>query len=99
MRILIVIVGFAVLLAASSASAQAAKQHFMAGQSYYQQGRYEKAIEEFEEAYRLDPKPLLLYNIAQSHEKLGNLKEAVEYLEKFLKEDPDTDQKKSLQDK
>ncbi len=98
MRHCIFALGLAVLLAATTAAA-GAKQHFLAGQDYYSQGRYDKAIDEFEEAYRLDPRPLLLFNIAQSHEKLGNLEEAVEYLEKFLREDPESEQRASLESK
>ena len=65
-----------------------AKNHYLAGTSYYQQGRYAEAIREFEEAHRLSNKPELLYNIAQAHEKLGNLQQAVKYLEQYL-EAPD----------
>ena len=87
MKRVCVIVAAAVLLAGSAAFADA-RQHFMAGQDYYSQGRYEKAIAEFEEAYRLDPKPLLLYNIAQAWEKFGDLAKAIDYLKKFLEADP-----------
>jgi tetratricopeptide (TPR) repeat protein len=94
----ITIVFLVVSLAASVAWA-GAREHFQAGQSYYAQGRYEKAIDEFEEAYRLDPKPLLLQNIAQAWEKLGNLPKAVEYFERYLKEDREADDRQSLEDK
>lgn len=76
-----------------------ARQHFLAGQDYYSQGRYEKAIEEFEEAYRLDPRPLLLYNIAQAHEKMGHLVKAVDHLKRYLEADPDTDERTTLLNK
>jgi hypothetical protein len=62
-----------------------AKEHFINGQEYYDQGRYKEAIDEFEKAYDLDAKPLLLYNIAQAYEKLGSLKKSVAYLKQFLK--------------
>jgi hypothetical protein len=98
MRRLTLVVPLLVTLAATGAEA-GAREHFQAGQSYYSQGRYEKAIDEFEEAYRLDPKPLLLQNIAQSWEKLGDLPKAVEYFERYLKEDPEADDRQSLEDK
>jgi tetratricopeptide (TPR) repeat protein len=91
-------IAVAVLLASTCVLA-GARQHFMAGQDYYTQGRYLKAIEEFEEAYRLDPRPLLLFNIAQAHEKLGNLKQAVGYLKRFLEAEPDTDERTTLLNK
>jgi tetratricopeptide (TPR) repeat protein len=65
-----------------------AKNHYLAGKSYYQQGRYTEAIREFEEAHRLSNRPELLYNIAQAYEKLGNLEQAVKFLEQYL-EAPD----------
>jgi hypothetical protein len=61
-----------------------AKEHFINGQEYYEQGQYKDAIEEFERAYSLDARPKLLFNIAQSYEKLGNLKKSVEYFKKYV---------------
>ncbi len=84
---------------ASTTVLAGARQHFMAGQDYYSQGRYKKAIEEFEEAYRLDPKSLLLYNIAQAYEKLGDLSKAIEYIKKFIEKEPDTDDRPVLENK
>jgi len=98
MKHVIVAVALAVLFVGTNAFA-GARQHFMAGQDYYSQGRYQKAIEEFEEAYRLDPRPLLLFNIAQAYEKLGNLSKTVDYLKRFLEAEPDTDERTSLLNK
>jgi tetratricopeptide (TPR) repeat protein len=98
MKRVCVIVAAAVLLASSAALADA-RQHFLAGQDYYTQGRYEKAIAEFEEAYRLDPRPLLLYNIAQAWEKLGDLVKAVDLLKKYLEADPNNPERTTLLNK
>jgi hypothetical protein len=98
MKKICIIVAAAVLLAGATAFADA-RQHFMAGQDYYSQGRYEKAIAEFEEAYRLDPRPLLLYNIAQAWEKLGDLVKAVDYLKKYLEADPNNEERTTLLNK
>ncbi|MFO8071829.1 MAG: PEGA domain-containing protein [Polyangia bacterium] len=92
------ILALALTIAGATAFA-GARQHFMAGQDYYTQGRYEKAIEEFKEAYRLDPRPLLLYNIAQAHEKLGDLYEAVDYLKRYLEAEPDSEDRTTLLNK
>jgi tetratricopeptide (TPR) repeat protein len=96
-RVCIIVVA-AVLLAGTTAFADA-RQHFLAGQDYYTQGRYEKAISEFEEAYRLDPRPLLLYNIAQAWEKLGDLVKSVDYLKKYLEADPNNEERTTLLNK
>ena len=93
-----VAIAVAVLFIAS-ASFAGARQHFMAGQSYYTQGKYQKAIDEFEEAYRLDPRPLLLFNIAQAYEKIGKLEETVDYLKRYLEAEPDAEERTSLLNK
>jgi hypothetical protein len=95
MKHICVIIALAGLFAGSSALA-GARQHFMAGQDYYTQGRYDKAIEEFEEAYRLEPKPLLLYNIAMAQEKVGELVKAVDYLKRYLEATPDNEDRTTL---
>ena len=98
MKRLGIIIACAVLLAGGVALADA-RQHFMAGQDYYSQGRYQKAIEEFDEAYRLDPRPLLLYNIAQAWEKLGALEKAVDFLKQYLQADPNNEDRTTLLNK
>src|SRR4051812_37380375 len=55
----------------------AAKVHFGAGKQFYKESRYEDAIREFAAAYRYDPNPLLLYNLAQADEKAGNIPDAL----------------------
>jgi hypothetical protein len=95
MKHICVIIALAVLFAGSSALADA-RQHFMAGQDYYTQGRYDKAIEEFEEAYRLEPKPLLLYNISMAQEKVGELEKSVDYLKRYLEATPDNEDRTTL---
>ena len=87
------------LLLSSTAVLGGAKEHFINGREYYDQARYKDAIEEFEKAYRLDPKPLLLYNIAQAYEKLGKLKASVDYLKRFLREDKKKEDTASVKNK
>ena len=98
MKRVCVIVAATVLLAGSTAFADA-RQHFLAGQDYYTQGRYEKTIAEFEEAYRLDPRPLLLFNIGQAWEKLGDLVKAVDFLKRYLEADPNNEDRTTLLNK
>jgi hypothetical protein len=83
-------------LLAATASFANARQHFLAGQNYYTQGRYEKAIEEFEEAYRLDPRPLLLFNISQAWEKMGDFEKSLDFLKRYLEAEPDNEDRATL---
>lgn len=92
----------AVLCLASPAAAQSddlAKGHYMAGQAYYNQARYSEAIREFLEAYRLSPKPALLYNIAQAYERMGKIEEAVAQLKKYLSAAPDASDRGAVEER
>jgi hypothetical protein len=76
-----------------------AKEHFINGQEYYEQGQYKDAIDEFEKAYSLDARPKLLFNIAQSYEKLGNLKKSVDYFKRYVKAESDKVDTTSIKNK
>jgi tetratricopeptide (TPR) repeat protein len=65
---------------------QRARVHFQSGQSYFETGRYERAVQEFLSAYELSPRPSLLYNIYLAYERFGDLPHAVEYLERYLED-------------
>lgn len=61
----------------SVASAQEARELFVQGQAAYETGDYDTAVRNWEQAYELDPRPLLQYNLAQAYERLGQLDRAV----------------------
>ncbi len=67
--------------------AQAAKR-FDEGKAAYEKGRYEEAIQAWEEAYELSRKPLLFESIANAHERLGDYDKAREYLAKWREAAP-----------
>jgi tetratricopeptide (TPR) repeat protein len=68
--------------------AEEAKAHFLSGQAAYDKRDYEKAIAEFEEAYRLHPSPAYLYNIAVAYELWGKPDKAAEYYERYAPSAP-----------
>ncbi|MFH1435854.1 MAG: tetratricopeptide repeat protein [Pseudomonadota bacterium] len=90
-------------MAAQPANAQSdeelAKTHFKAAGSYYNQGKYEKALEEFKEAYRLMPLPEVIYNMAQCYERLGDLETSIEEYRKYMEEKPDAKDLQAIRDK
>ncbi|MEZ4454538.1 MAG: tetratricopeptide repeat protein [Nannocystaceae bacterium] len=47
---------------------------------------YDGAVDHFERAYAIDPKPNFLFNIGRVYEEAGRLPEAVKYYERFLRE-------------
>ncbi len=89
-----------VMLSASTALAgpEEAKVHFERGAQAYKEARYEEAIEGFSKAYAEDPKPILLYNIAQAYERLGDTANALRAYRDFLREGP-SDEDREVIDK
>jgi tetratricopeptide (TPR) repeat protein len=76
------------VLLPAAASAQDARTLFQRGQAAYETGDYAAAIEAWDQAYALDPRPLLQYNLAQAHERLGDLPQAVAAYRRFLENAP-----------
>lgn len=68
----------------ATASAQDARQLFIAGEEAYRLGDYDAATSLWERAYEQDPRPGLLYNLGQAHERAGRLVEAIDAFERFL---------------
>jgi tetratricopeptide (TPR) repeat protein len=66
----------------------AAKKIFRKGVTEYNLGHFEDAITDFEQAYELDHSPILLFNIGQSHRKLGHNDRALFFFKRYLVENP-----------
>ncbi len=60
-----------------------ARLHFEAGRSYYEEGAYEQALEEFSRAYGLSHRPALLSNMANCEDRLGRWAEAADHLQEY----------------
>lgn len=70
--------------AADDDKTAAAKRFYEAGTLLYDRGEFLDAAKEFERAYREQPKPALLYNIASSYDKGGERAKAVESYRKYV---------------
>jgi hypothetical protein len=67
-----------------------ARESFRRGEDAYSSGNYEMAISAWNDAYSLDPRPRIQFNLSQAYERLGQLPEAEAALVKFLeKGDPE----------
>ncbi|HEX2569748.1 MAG TPA: tetratricopeptide repeat protein [Polyangia bacterium] len=64
-----------------------AKLHFDLGTAYFNAGKYDLAIAEYEKAYQLHHAPLLLFNLGQTCRKKGDRVAAIRYYQEFLKAD------------
>jgi tetratricopeptide (TPR) repeat protein len=62
-----------------------AKKHIDKATKLHADGKYDEALVELQAAYKLDPKPDLLFAIGQVHAKLGQCNEATENFKKFAK--------------
>ncbi len=61
-----------------------ARQHFAEGTVAYDLGEFPKALQAYSEAYRLAPRPALLFNVAQCHRQLGQYERAAFFYRRFL---------------
>ncbi|MET0409653.1 MAG: tetratricopeptide repeat protein [Polyangiaceae bacterium] len=69
---------------AAPAASKSVAQLNEEGTAFYQQRDYRRAIERFIQAYAIDPDPNLLFNVARSYERLGEVDAAIEKYEQFL---------------
>ncbi len=60
-----------------------ARALYLEGDRLYAEGRYEGAVVKFREAYQLARRPLLLYNLANAQERLGNYEDALDALRRY----------------
>ncbi len=65
-----------------------AAELFKKGAEAYNKGDFAKAIALLEEANAIDPQPVLVYNMARSHEGLGHTDEAITLYERYLSQEP-----------
>lgn len=61
-----------------------ARQHFAEGTVAYDLGEFQKALQAYGEAYRLAPRPALLFNVAQCHRQLGQYERAAFFYRRYL---------------
>jgi len=62
---------------------------FQAGKAAYEAGRYEQALDYFEQAYEQSKRPRMLYNIGQAADRLRRDERALEAFRAFLAAVPD----------
>lgn len=94
--------GLSVLLFCSAAGAARAadaetqaRTYFNIGAKAYQAGKYDEAVQAFQEAYKKAPRTGLLFSMAQAHRMQyfasndpAHLKSAIHYYRDYLKKDP-----------
>jgi len=78
-------------------SARRAREHFLSGMEHFEAHRYRPAIHDFELAAELVPSADLWFNIARSHEELGEHEPAIEHYRRYLRDRVDPPDKAQVQ--
>lgn len=76
---------------------QAARLTFQRAREAFVNGDYEEALRLFRQAYELSPRPVLLYNIAATLDRLRRDAEAVDALQAYLEADPDAPERAEIE--
>jgi hypothetical protein len=98
-----IVAGLVVLAAASGAARagesemQRAKAYFSAGVDAYDQGKYEVALREFQNAHALSHSPALYFNMAACEEHLDHFQSASLLLRQYLIEKPTADDRDNVE--
>jgi tetratricopeptide (TPR) repeat protein len=98
----LVAVVLSVGLTAATAHAEdksAAKDHWERGTKFYDIGKYDDAIKEFEAAYEAKSDPAFLYNLAQSHRLAGHPNEALRLYRTYLRYVPKAPNRADIDDR
>lgn len=74
---------------ASSDALKKGRAYFSLGLNHFELKQYEQAIADFKAGYALTPRPLFLYNIAQSARATGKRDMAIEYYRKYVAAETD----------
>lgn len=69
-------------------SDEAYREAYERGTELFDQGKWAEAREQFQKAYGIQPKPLLLFNIGSTYRREGNYIEALFYYHRYLEEAP-----------
>ena len=65
-----------------------ARNHFKLGKQFQDNGAYERAAEEYKRAYDADPRPEMLFNIAQAYRLAKQKEQALDYFKQYLAKQP-----------
>lgn len=65
-----------------------AQEHVEKARASFKKGDYQASIDNLNAAYVLLPRPIYLFNIAQSYRRMGNRPAAISFYERFVEADP-----------
>jgi tetratricopeptide (TPR) repeat protein len=74
--------------ATAETNVEKARGHFKQGKAFQDAGVFERAAEEYKLAYAADPRPEMLFNIAQAYRLAKRAPEALDYFKQYLDKQP-----------
>lgn len=77
----------------------AAREHYDRGTKFYDIGRYDDAIREFEAAYQAKADPAFIFNLAQAHRLAGHNQEAIRLYRTYLRYVPNPPNREDIESK
>jgi tetratricopeptide (TPR) repeat protein len=98
----LLVIGLMVALTPEAAGAdematEQARQHYEKGKQEYDLGKWDGAIAEFEQAYRLRADPTFLFNMAQACRRKGDLQRALDLYKNYLIANPDSERRDDIE--
>jgi tetratricopeptide (TPR) repeat protein len=95
---LALLIGATAVVHADDGATRAAKKHYEKGEKLFALGRFEDALAEYEAAFEAKPLPGFLFNIGQCHRNLGDYEAAIFSYRKYLKLEPDADNREAVEE-
>jgi hypothetical protein len=95
----------AIVLVASGATtaraddAQKARDLFTQGNTYFDLGQFDKAIDAWQSGYQLKNDPGFLYNIAQAYRTMGDAQKAIFFYKRYLSNSPKAHNRSEVEQK
>ncbi len=83
---------------AEDASTKSAKRHFDRGQKLFNLGKFDEALDEYQQAYEAKSIPAILFNIGQCYRNLGDFDAAVFSFKKYLKLEPEAENREQVEE-
>jgi hypothetical protein len=79
--------------------AQKARELFTQGNTYFDLGQFDKAIDAWQNGYQLKNDPGFLYNIAQAYRTMGDAQKAIFFYKRYLSNSPKAHNRSEVEQK
>jgi len=83
---------------AEDAAMRSAKRHYERGQKLFALQKFDEALDQFQQAFDAKPIPGFLFNIGQCQRNLGDYESAIFSFKRYLKLDPDADNREQVEE-